>query len=419
MTTFRACVYRAWAAVGLTLLASFVQPVSAQTKKAYDEARRKMVDLYIEAEGITHEGILDAMRSTPRHEFCEASERKNAYFDMALPIGEAQTISPPFIVAYMTQELDPQPTDVVLEIGTGSGYQAAILSPLVSEVYTIEIVEPLGKRAASVLKRLGYKNVFPKIGDGYQGWEEHAPFDKIIVTCSPENVPQKLIDQLKDGGKMIVPLGERFQQTLYSMRKQDGKLVQEALRPTLFVPMTGAAEKLRQVQPDPLHPSLVNGGFEEARPEVTESIPDGWHYLRQMKWAEDTDAPEGQRYVKFTNSNPGQTSQAIQAFAVDGRKVPLLDVSLRVRGKDVALGRNKKFDIPSFVVRFYDDKRKTIQEDGIGPFRGTFDWREETKQISVPREAREAIIHVGLLGGLGELDIDQVSVAAGEKKKRK
>ena len=140
---------------------------------------------------------------------------------MALPIGEQQTISPPFIVAYMTQEIDPQPTDRVLEIGTGSGYQAAMLSPLVKEVYTIEIVEPLGKRAARTLKRLGYKNVFAKVGDGYLGWPEAAPFDKIIVTCSPEKVPQPLVDQLKDGGLMIVPVGERYQQNLYLFRKHE------------------------------------------------------------------------------------------------------------------------------------------------------------------------------------------------------
>src|SRR3990172_12411296 len=143
---------------------------------------------------------------------------------MALPIGDQQTISPPFVVAYMTQEVDPQPTDRVLETATGSGYQAAVLSPLVRNVYTIEIVEPLGKRAARTLKKLGYKNVFVKVGDGYQGWPDAAPFDKIIVTCSPEKVPQPLVDQLRDGGLMVIPVGERYQQTLYSMRKANGEL---------------------------------------------------------------------------------------------------------------------------------------------------------------------------------------------------
>src|SRR3990172_6053762 len=181
---------------------------------------------------------------------------------MALPIGDQQTISPPFVVAYMTQEIAPHPTDRVLEIGTGSGYQAAVLSPLVRDVYTIEIVEPLGRRAARTLKRLGYKNVFAKVGDGYLGWPDAAPFDKIVVTCSPEKVPQPLVDQLREGGLMVIPVGERYQQTLFLMRETGGKLQSEALRPTLFVPMTGAAEEKRRVQPDPTNPQLTNGNFE-------------------------------------------------------------------------------------------------------------------------------------------------------------
>ena len=157
--------------------------------------------------GIKSPAILAVMRTVPRHEFVPADVRRYAYLDMALPIGEHQTISPPFVVAYMTQKLDPQPTDKVLEIGTGSGYQAAVLSPLVKDVYTIEIVEPLGERARQTFKRLGYKNVHTKIGDGYQGWAEHAPFDKIIVTCSPEKVPAPLVEQLHEGGRMVIPVG--------------------------------------------------------------------------------------------------------------------------------------------------------------------------------------------------------------------
>src|SRR5207237_3833146 len=135
--------------------------------------------------GITNSRVIEAMRTTPRHEFIPARLIDRAYLDMSLPIGEHQTITPPMLVAYMTEQLRPQPTDRVLEIGTGSGYQAAVLSPLVKEVYTIEIVKPLGQRAERTLKRLGYANVHVKIGDGYEGWPEQAPFDKIIVTCSP------------------------------------------------------------------------------------------------------------------------------------------------------------------------------------------------------------------------------------------
>ncbi|MCE9528994.1 MAG: protein-L-isoaspartate(D-aspartate) O-methyltransferase, partial [Planctomycetales bacterium] len=176
-----------------------------------------------------------------------------------MPIGDKQTISSPFIVSYMTQSLDPKPTDKVLEIGTGSGYQAAVLSHLVKEVYSIEIVEALGRKAAVVLKKLRYDNVHTKVGDGFLGWKEHAPFDKIIVTCSPEKVPDPLVEQLKEGGLMVVPVGKRYEQTLYLFRKKDGKLESEALLPTLFVPMTGKAEENRKEKPDPLNPSLANG----------------------------------------------------------------------------------------------------------------------------------------------------------------
>lgn len=163
-------------------------------------ARERMVKMAVTDVGVTTERVVEAMRRTPRHEFVPQAERSKAYLDMALPIGEGQTISSPFIVAYMTESLDPQPTDKVLEIGTGSGYQAAVLSGLVKEVYSIEIVESLGLQAAKDLERLGYENVHTKVGDGYLGWPEHAPFDKIIVTCSPDQVPTPLVEQLREGG---------------------------------------------------------------------------------------------------------------------------------------------------------------------------------------------------------------------------
>ena len=242
---------------------------------------------------------------------------------MALPIGEGQTISPPFIVAFMTEAIDPQPGDKVLEIGTGSGYQAAVLSPLVREVYTIEIVAPLGHKAEKLLQRLHYDNVHVKVGDGYRGWAEHAPFDKIIVTCSPEQAPPELVAELKEGGRMVIPVGQRYQQTLYLLKKVAGKMVSEALLPTLFVPMTGAAEQRRQVKPDPLHPTLENGDFEQV--EGDPPRPVGWHYQRQLKVISDGDAPSGKNYVLFSNDQPGRPSQALQGFAVDGRKVARSD----------------------------------------------------------------------------------------------
>ncbi len=157
--------------------------------------------------GVTDARVLAAMRKVPRDAFVPEAVRDLSYTDQPLPIGYDQTISQPYIVALMTEKLRVKPTDRVLEIGTGSGYQAAILGELAAEVYTIEIVKPLGKRAAATLQRLGYKNVHVKIGDGYQGWPEHAPFDAIIVTCAPDHVPRPLIEQTKEGGRIIIPVG--------------------------------------------------------------------------------------------------------------------------------------------------------------------------------------------------------------------
>src|SRR5262249_3683730 len=165
------------------------------------------------------------------------------YTDGPLPIGSDQTISQPYIVAFMTEQLRLKPSDRVLEIGTGSGYQAAILAGLAAQVYTVEIVESLGKKAAETLQRLGYKNVEVKIGDGYQGWPERAPFDAIIVTCAPEKIPQALIDQTKEGGRIIIPVGRLPDQNLYLLEKKAGRLEQRAILPVLFVPMTGEAQK--------------------------------------------------------------------------------------------------------------------------------------------------------------------------------
>ena len=240
----------------------------------------------------------------------------------------------------MTEAIDPQPTDKVLEIGTGSGYQAAVLSPLVKDVYTIEIVEQLSKRATRVLKRLNYKNVHTRVGDGYKGWPEVAPFDKIIVTCSPEEVPQPLVDQLKEGGRMVVPVGERYQQTLYLMRKNDGKLKKEALRATLFVPMTGEAESQRKVKPDPANPQIFNGSFEETTPNSRRrrrtnrlALPAATQSPIRL-----ATRPTARRYVTFKNTDPGRGCHALQGFAVNGRAISSLDLHYWVRGKNIRPG---------------------------------------------------------------------------------
>jgi protein-L-isoaspartate(D-aspartate) O-methyltransferase len=189
--------------------------------------------------------ILAAMSKVPRHEFVPELSRSLSYEDMPLPIGYGQTISQPYIVALMTGQLDPKPTDRVLEIGTGSGYQAAVLADLVAEICTIEIIEPLALRAAADLERLGYKNVHVRAGDGYQGWPEAAPFDAIIVTCAPKAVPQPLIAQLKDGERMIIPVGPMGNQQLVLLRKAGERLEKRAVLPVRFVPMTGAAGRGR------------------------------------------------------------------------------------------------------------------------------------------------------------------------------
>ncbi len=204
--------------------------------------RKRMVQEQLAAPGrdIRNRQVLDAMATVPRHEFVPKALRKLAYHDEPLPIGYGQTISQPFIVAFMTEQLDPKPTDRVLEIGTGSGYQAAVLSRLVAKVYTIEIVEPLAKRAEADLKRLGFNNVKVLAGDGYQGWPDHAPFDAIIVTCAPDQIPQPLVGQLRDGGRMIVPVGPPDNQQLYLLRKHGTKVEQQAILPVRFVPMKRA-----------------------------------------------------------------------------------------------------------------------------------------------------------------------------------
>jgi protein-L-isoaspartate(D-aspartate) O-methyltransferase len=225
--------------LSLCLSACDSQPA---TEAEFFAERKKMVEEQLAApgRGIQNRRVLEAMATVPRHEFVPKAVSKYAYWDEPLPIGYGQTISQPFIVAFMTEQLDPKPTDRVLEIGTGSGYQAAVLSRLVAEVYTIEIIEPLAKRAEADLKRLGYNNVRVLAGDGYQGWPDHAPFDAIIVTCAPDQIPQPLVEQLRDGGRMIVPVGPADNQQLYLLQKHGTKVEQRATLPVRFVPMKRA-----------------------------------------------------------------------------------------------------------------------------------------------------------------------------------
>lgn len=203
--------------------------------------RQKMVDGQLRSHSIADDRVLTAMTKVPREEFVPENLRADAYSDKALPIGHDQTISQPFIVAFMTEQLRPQPTDRVLEVGTGSGYQAAILAELVKDVYTIEIIEPLAKEASARLARLGYSNAHVRAGDGFGGWPDVAPFDAIIVTCAPNKVPPPLTQQLKDGGRMIIPVGTGMDQQLHLLEKKNGQLAERLILPVRFVPMTGEA----------------------------------------------------------------------------------------------------------------------------------------------------------------------------------
>jgi protein-L-isoaspartate(D-aspartate) O-methyltransferase len=233
----------------IAVLISLIIPLMASSgivgeEKEYIQARRQMVEQDIRGRGISDRSVLDAMRKVPRHMLVETRIRDQAYADHPLPIGEGQTISQPYVVALMTEMLKLKPGDRVLEIGTGSGYQAAVLAEIVKEVYTIEIRKALAERAEQTLGRLGYKNVRVKYADGYFGWEEHAPFDAIIITASANHIPAPLIRQLKEGGRLIIPLGRTvYYQVLTLGTKRKGELDVEQLGDVAFVPMVGEAQK--------------------------------------------------------------------------------------------------------------------------------------------------------------------------------
>lgn len=394
--------------VVMTLMAITGSSAWAQKNDPSRAARDRMVSEFIEREGITNPRVLNSMRQVPRHEFVTPQFKRDSYSDSALPIGHKQTISPPFVVAYMTQVIDPQPEDRVLEIGTGSGYQAAILSNLVKEVYSIEIVEELGKKAAERLHRLKYDNVKTKIGDGYLGWEEHAPFDKIIVTCSPENVPQPLIDQLKEGGRLLVPLGERYQQVFHQFEKKDGKLEEKKLISTLFVPMTGESEEQRKVKPDPMHPKILNGNFE--LDENNDGYADHWHYQR-MTTLLDKGAPESKRCILFEVPEYGRLAQGLQASAIDGSKIAALQVRVMYKSEDVENG-HEEHETAGIRFHFYDSNRKNFDTQTIGPWKGTQDWTTVTKTITVPPKTQEMIVRIGLNGATGKLWLDDLTMSA-------
>lgn len=211
--------------------------------KDWTMQRKKMVDEQIRRRGVRAPEVLRAVSKVERHLFVPESQVDSSYSDSPLPIGKEQTISQPYIVALMTELLEPKPDDKVLEIGTGSGYQAAVLAEIVDQVYTIEIIESLGRRAEKTLQEHGYSNVTVRIGDGFAGWPEEAPFDKIIVTAAPETIPAPLLEQLAEGGRLVIPVGGRDHQELRVVTKTNGKIEDEPNIPVRFVPMTGRVQE--------------------------------------------------------------------------------------------------------------------------------------------------------------------------------
>jgi protein-L-isoaspartate(D-aspartate) O-methyltransferase len=394
-------------ALGLSFLLIGSVCIAQQTdsKDPYAVERERLIRNVLIPGGIKDPRVLDSVAKTLRHEFVPPDYIRQAYLDIAIPIGESQTISSPFIVSLMTEALQPKPTDKVLEIGTGSGYQAAILSPLVQDVYTIEIVEDLGQRTTELLANLGYKNVHCRIGDGFKGWPEQAPFDKIIVTCSPADVPKPLVEQLKEGGLMVIPVGERYQQMLYLMRKKGEKLEKEALTPTLFVPMTGDAEKNRTVQPDPQHPSLVNTSFEE--PLIRDFHIPGWYYQFGCRQIEDAQAPEGKHVVEFKGTDPQLPSMLLQGMPIDGRAVKRIKLGAWIKVDHVKVGRDKEKS-PAVAIQWFDGNRNRIGYNYVGGFKGTHNWKLEERVFNVPVEAREAIVSIGMFGAEGTAWFDGI-----------
>lgn len=362
---------------------------------------QRLIEEALPAAGVTDPRVCAAIAATPRHCFVPAEQRAVAYEDLALPIGAGQSISPPSIVAQMTAALAVQPTDRVLEIGTGSGYQAAVLSRLAAEVYSIEIHAPLAERAAQTLQRLGLVNVHVRAGDGYAGWPEAAPFTKIIVTCSPDHVPQPLLDQLADGGQLLIPLGGRFQQSFHRLTKQGDVVTEEVLAATMFVPMTGQAEAARTT-PDSDSHELFNSSFETTGDA---DAPAGWYFLRQARRVELPDAADGAAALVCENEIPGRPAQAQQALKVDGSAQAELELRAWVRGANVEPGQSLA-ERPALVVAFFDAERTSVGERIIPAPLGTYDWTEVRETLAAPQAARMAIVWVGLFGATGRAEFD-------------
>lgn len=382
-----------------------VQPVAAQSGlRELLEARRRMVSEEIEAQGIENERLLEAMREVPREQFLPLPKRKLAYLNVVVTFGDGQVILPPLVTAHLIEQLNPQKNDKVLVIGAGSGYSTALLSRMCREVDAVEIDPAIAKTAEEVFARLKFTNIKMRVGDGFEGWKEHAPYQRIIVECSPENVPQPLVDQLAEGGVLLVPVGDEFDQTMHLCQKENGKLTTLSLWPTLLLPMKGKAEELRSQSATPRDPALLNGGFEELVPS-TKDVPASWAYVRQGRAIADSSCPEGSNSLSFINVTPGVAATALQAFPVDGKKISELAIACKIWGKEVRPGQNRQ-QLPRVEVRFFDEKRRLVGGDWMGGWNMTFDWVKKDHVFAVPRQAKFAVIRIGLGGAVGEIRFD-------------
>ena len=237
-----------WVVVGVALATCGAAETTAQPADHFTSLREAMVRRQIESRDIRSHAVRRVMRKVPRHLFVPANLKEAAYLDQPLPIGQGQTISQPYIVAFMTEQLDLKPDHKILEIGTGSGYQAAVLAELVEQVFTIEIVEELGRRAERTLTELGYDNLHVRIGNGYSGWPDAAPFDRILLTAAPEEIPETLVEQLVPGGRLVAPVGPVYgvQEIIVLDKDREGRTRRRSVLPVRFVPMVGAPEAARR-----------------------------------------------------------------------------------------------------------------------------------------------------------------------------
>ncbi|MGV3606304.1 MAG: protein-L-isoaspartate O-methyltransferase [Planctomycetaceae bacterium] len=398
-------------AIGL-ILETASNPAFAQPgNQALASARQRMVREEIEAQGIKNAALLDAMREVPRDQFIPTHRRNVAYLNVAITYGDGHVVLPPLVIAHAIEQLDPKLNDKVLVIGTGTGYSTALLSRMSKEVFSIEIDRATALTAEETLRRLKYSNIQLKVGDGFEGWKEHAPFQKIIVECSPDTVPPALIEQLDEGGSLLIPVGDDYDQTMYLMKKVNGQLETVSMWPTLLVPMKGRAEELRSSSSEkPRPPSINNGGFEEIVPG-SDNLPAHWTYVRQAKVIEGERFPEGNRALQFLNDTPGHLSTAIQAFPVDGKSVSEITLSFRVWGKEIRPGLTRQ-QLPRLEVRFFDEKRRPCGGDWVGGWFLTFDWVQKTRRFSVPRQAKFAIVQIGLDGATGEIRFDDLRITS-------